>query len=248
MISFNNLGHMGRLGNQMFQYAALKGIASYRRYWYSIPEQNSLIEYFKISPTLPNKNTFTQRESGFGFDQNLFNYCPDDIDLVGYFQTEKYFKHIEEQIRQDFTFHDRIEKVSSHYRKFVFPNTELISLHIRRTDYLSDSKFHCLSLDYYYEALELLPNVPVIIFSDDPEWCKKTFSDRRFVISVSHNPGIDLCLMSLCDYHIIANSSFSWWGSWLSKSQKTIAPKKWFSGELSYWDTTDLYLPEWTTI
>jgi hypothetical protein len=51
--------------------------------------------------------------------------------------------------------------------------------------------------------------------------------------------------MSFCDYHIIANSSFSWWGSWLSNSKKTIAPKKWFSGELKVKDTVDLYLPNW---
>lgn len=248
MISFNNLGHMGRLGNQMFQYAALKGIATHKGYWYSIPEKNSLVEHFKIPPTLSNQNTQSVYEETFEFNENLFNTCPDDIDLIGYFQTEKYFKHIEEQIRQDFTFHDRIVKVCSHYRNSVFPNTELISLHIRRTDYLSDFKFHCLSLDYYQEALKLLPEVPVMIFSDDPEWCKKTFSDRRFVISVSNDVGIDLCLMSLCNYHIIANSSFSWWGSWLARSQKTIAPKNWFEGDLSHSNTKDLYLPEWVTI
>jgi hypothetical protein len=56
--------------------------------------------------------------------------------------------------------------------------------------------------------------------------------------------------MSLCNYHIIANSSFSWWGSWLANSKQTIAPKKWFSpnGSLLNWNTKDLYLPNWITI
>lgn len=239
---------MGRLGNQMFQYASLKGIAKHKNYWYSIPDQNDLKSVFKMPPTLPNNNVASLYVDQISFDQNFFDHCPDDVDLIGYFQTEKYFKHIDQEIRQDFTFHDRILKISSLYRDSVFSRTDLISMHIRRSDYLSDPNFVCLSLEYYEHALSLLPEVPVIIFSDDPLWCKNKFKDQRFIVSVSNDQGIDLCLMSLCNYHIIANSSFSWWGSWLSKSKKTIAPKQWFSGQLSNWDTKDLYLPEWTTI
>lgn len=248
MISFNNIGHMGRLGNQMFQYAGLRGIASHKGYWYSIPRNNSLTECFKIPETLPNQNTKSVSVEKSEFDQNFFDTCPDDVDIVGYFQTEKYFKHIEKEIRQDFTFCDRISHICSHYRKSVFSNTELISLHIRRTDYITDQNFECLSLDYHHNALSLLPDVPVLVISDDPTWCKEQFKDKRFTVSLSNNPYIDLCLMSLCDYHIIANSSFSWWGSWLAKSKKTIAPKKWFCGEFSNWSTQDLYLPGWTIL
>lgn len=248
MISFNNLGYMGRLGNQMFQYAALKGIAHHKGYWYSIPSDTLLNQCFKIPQTLSNTNTKSVRVECYEFDKNFFDHCPDDVDLIGYFQTEKYFKHIEKEVRQDFTFYDRIEKISSHYRKNVFPDTDLISVHIRRSDYLTDSNFNCLSLDYYYQALDLLPEMPTIIFSDDPSWCKDNFTDKRFVVSLSNDSCIDLCIMSLCDYHVIANSSFSWWGSWLAKSKKTIAPQKWFAGEFSNWNTQDLYLPEWVTI
>lgn len=248
MISFNNLGYMGRLGNQMFQYAALRGIASHKGYWYSIPTNTSLMECFKISNTLPNQNHNAISVGGFEFDQEFFNTCPDDVDIVGYFQSEKYFKHIENQIRQDFTFHDRIYGLCSHYRKNKFPNTEVISLHIRRTDYITDPNFECLSLEYYNNALKELPDLPVMVFSDDPAWCKDQFAHKRFTISLSNDPYIDLCLMSMCDYHIIANSSFSWWGSWLGKSKKTIAPRKWFCGEFANWNTEDLYLSGWTIL
>ncbi len=248
MISFNNIGHMGRLGNQMFQYAALKGIATHKGYWYSAPSNISLNECFKIPETLPNQNYQSVNEERFEFDQDFFDNCPDNVDIIGYFQSEKYFKHIEQEIRQDFTFYDMIYDMCSHYRSNVFSNTELISLHIRRTDYLTDSNFDCLSLNYYNNALKLLPNLPVMIFSDDPNWCKEHFSNDRFTISLSDNSRVDLCLMSLCDYHIIANSSFSWWGSWLAKSKKTIAPQKWFSGEFENYNTKDLYLPEWIVI
>jgi hypothetical protein len=248
VISFNNLGHMGRLGNQMFQYASLRGIASHNGYSYSIPKDTSLTECFKISETLHNQNYESISVDRFEFDKNFFDTCPDNVDLLGYFQSEKYFKHIEDKIRQDFTFHDKIDRMCSHYRKYIFPNTELISLHIRRTDYITDANFECLSLEYYNNALELLPNLPVMIFSDDPNWCKDQFNHERFKISLSNDPYIDLCLMSMCDYHIIANSSFSWWGSWLAKSKKTIAPRKWFCGEFSNWNTQDLYLSDWSIL
>ena len=69
----------------------------------------------------------------------------------------------------------------------------------------------------------MLPNLDVIVFSDDPDWCnlKKYFNDR-FSISESNTVDADLCLMSLCKYHIIANSSLSWWGAWLAKSEKLL--------------------------
>jgi hypothetical protein len=248
MISFNNLGHMGRLGNQMFQYASLRGIASHKGYWYSVPKDCCLTECFKIPETLSNQNTRSISIDKFEFDQSFFDTCPDDIDIVGYLQSEKYFRHIEEEIRKDFNFHNRISNICSQYRKNIFQNTEIISIHIRRTDYITDRNFECLSLEYYNNALALLPDLPVIVFSDDPSWCKDQFNHERFTISLSNDPYIDLCLMSMCDYHIIANSSFSWWGSWLSKSKKTIAPRKWFCGEFSNWNTKDLYLSDWTIL
>lgn len=235
---------MGRLGNQMFQYAGLKGIAANNGYWYSVAQNTSLYECFKIPETLPNNNHKIVSVDKFEFDEEFFNDCPDDVDVCGYFQSEKYFNHIEQQIRQDFTFHDRIVEQCLSY-KSALPNTQIISLHIRRSDYISDPNFECLSLDYYRNALKLLPNFPVIVFSDDPEWCKNEFKKDSFIISPFTDPYYDICLMSLCDYHIIANSSFSWWGSWLAKSKQTIAPKKWFAGEFSSFNTQDLYLSNW---
>ena len=247
MISFNNIGYMGKLGNQMFQYAAVKGIATHKGYWYSVPLNTSLSQCFNIPETLPNNNNVVVNIEKFEFDADLFNTCPDDVDVCGYFQSEKYFKHIEQQIRQDFTFHDRILEECLSYKN-NFKHTKIISLHIRRGDYISDPNFECLSLDYYWNALKLLPNFPVIVFSDDPEWCKNVFKTDSFIISPFEDPFYDICLMSLCDYHIIANSSFSWWGSWLANSKQTIAPKKWFAGEFLNWNTKDLYLPNWITI
>jgi hypothetical protein len=245
MISFSNLGSLGRLGNQMFQYAALKGLAEHHQVPYNLPLNAPLYNCFKI-PKVCQKVIEPQiMERFYEFDKELFYHSQGD--LYGYFQTEKYFSHIEDDIRKDFRFCDIIYNTCIHYRTHTLPK-EVIALHIRRGDYLTDPNFVLLDLDYYMNALEYFPDLEVMIVSDDIEWCKKQFKSQRFRFSLSNNPFIDLCLMSLCDYHIISNSSFSWWGSWLAKSKKTIAPKKWFGGDYSLWNTKDLYRKDWIII
>ena len=105
-------------------------------------------------------------------------------------------------------------------------------------------------IEYYEEALKRFPNVTVLVFSDDSDWCfnQELFDDDKFLVSQSSDPDFDMCLMSLCKYHIIANSSFSWWGAWLSKSDNVIAPKNWFGPSLSQHDTSDLYLDVWEVL
>lgn len=248
MISFNNLGHMGRLGNQMFQYASLRGIAAKHGYQYSVPSNVSLFECFNLPVTESNNNQRSINVEKYEFDENVFENCPDNVDLVGYFQTEKYFQNIEDQIRDLYRFKEKVSSICRHYIQQIYSN-EVIALHIRRTDYLTDTSFHVLDLDHYHNALELFDkDLPVLVISDDPEWCKEHFKEKRFRISLTKNPQMDLCLMTMCSHHIIANSSFGWWGSWLAKSKQTVASKKWFAGNLSHWNTKDLYLPEWITI
>ena len=266
MISFNNLGNLGRLGNQMFQYASLRGIAANRGLEFCIPPQHS----FGVSdPNVKNCSTnihtafnlkkYNQflepnrmvEESGFYFDQYLFNNCEDNVDLYGYFQSEKYFKHIEDEIRKDFTFSQELVNQCFEFIKGIDSNGEVISLHIRRGDYLQLQSYHPTPpIEYYEEALKRFPNVHVIIFSDDSDWCfnQNLFDDDRFMVSQGSEPDFDMCLMTLCKYHIIANSSFSWWGAWLAKSDHVIAPKNWFGPSLPQHDTLDLYLEGWEVL
>jgi hypothetical protein len=184
-------------------------------------------------------------EKSFTFDEKLFENCSDNVNLYGFFQTEKYFKHIEQQIREDFIFVNDIWNPC----KEMFTFDETISLHIRRSDYVQKQNYHPLcTLEYYEEALKKLPqDIPVLIFSDDTEWCKKQdlFQPDRFLISESDNNLVDMCLMTMCTYHIIANSSFSWWGAWLADSKKVIAPKVWFGPELFHQNTSDLIPKHW---
>jgi len=262
MISFNQLGNLGRLGNQMFQYASLRGIAANKGFDFCIPPQHA---FGKTDPNVKNcstnihtafdlskcnkflKSNKVVEESAYRFDEYLFNNCEDNIDLCGYFQSEKYFKHIEDEIRKDFTF--KLDVIES--CKEILDNQEYISLHVRRSDYLHLQSFHPVPpIEYYIEALKKLPDLPVFIFSDDPEWCsiRSEFDSDRFLISESNPADFDMCLMSMCKYHIIANSSFSWWGAWLAKSEKVIAPKIWFGPSLIEHDTSDLYCEGWETL
>ncbi len=265
MLSFNNLGNLGRLANQMFQYASLKGIARKNGYEFCIPSKDlfgisdlnvrssdcTIHDCFDLSNIHQEiiKQPLLQ-EKGFGFDEQFLSNCPDNVDLFGYYQSEKYFKHIEDEIRKDFTFKQEVLDLSLDFFK-NFENTKVISLHIRRGDYVVNSNHPVQTIEYYEKALEYFDDtLPVLVFSDDSEWCKQQelFIPDRFMISEENSTDADLCLMSLCKYHIIANSSYSWWGSWLAKSQRTIAPKKWFDGDCINHSTQDLYCSDWIII
>ena len=114
MIGFNHLGKIGRLGNQMFQYAALRGIADKHGYDFTIPDSNfedewnehQLFDVFKL-PNLKNRGMIDAQyvqENQFHFNQELFDTCPDNVSIYGFFQTEKYFSHIADSIKEDFKF------------------------------------------------------------------------------------------------------------------------------------------------
>ena len=277
MIGFDHIGTMGRLGNQMFQYAALKGIAAHRGYEYTIHPENpriqidnyGLIEAFELSDNKKIGWLNTQydiiAEKHFHFDEDLFNTFPDGSGLYGFFQSEKYFKHIEDEIREDFTFKKEWLEPCEEFRKDL--GDEVIFLHVRRGDpNLADKRgfkwayTQCSSqhppqpLEYYEKALkEFDDDMPVVVFSDSIDWVKEQdlFKPDRFMISEQTDkfsdgalvPYIDLCLMTLCDHAIIANSSMSWWGAWLIQNEykKVVAPKMWFGPAYADKDTKDLY-------
>jgi hypothetical protein len=245
----------------MFQYASLKGISNKNGYKFCIPPKQvfgnrdsmvkkdmNLYDIFDIESKniIKLTNNTVLQERSFGFDDDLFNNFPDNVDLNGYYQTERYFKHIEDEIRKDFSFSEGLESECKEFIDTI--GSEIISLHIRRGDYVINPNHPVQPIEYYKKALELLPSdLPILVFSDDFKWCKdeEFFDDDRFLISTDSSVDVDLCLMSLCDYHIIANSSFSWWGSWLAKSKKTIAPKNWFDGSCINYITEDIYCSDW---
>lgn len=267
MIGFNHLGRLGRLGNQMFQYASLRGIAANNGHNFCFPYhkkavddgignmlRTELFDCFQMSSVsdlniqLIDEDRPYRQESGFEFDEELFNNCSDWVSLYGFFQTEKYFKNVESVIRQDFQFKNEISDPCTE----MIGDDQYIALHIRRTDYLINAANHNnLSLEYYESALSKFEkDARVIVFSDDPNWCKEQelFSDDRFLVSENTSGHIDLCLMSMCTDFIIANSTFSWWGAWLANKGKVIAPKNWFGPALKDKNTKDIYPEKWEIV
>ena len=181
------------------------------------------------------------------------------IYLNGYWQSEKYFKNIRKTIIKDFQLRKPlIKKNKSWARKINTSNS--IGIHVRRGDYITDqktNKYHGIcGINYYKKSINLIKNRiknPIFfIFSDDYKWVKKKFSFLGnyafFINNNNNNPPIDIKLMSLCKHNIIANSSFSWWGSWLNtnKDKIVIAPKEWFQDKKV--KSQDIIPSNWTKI
>ena len=285
MIGYDRLGTNGRLGNQMFQYASLRGIAANNNLEFCIPPENTpthanygLFDCFKL-PHVKHKKLIGPRgavfsahpdsldEPGFEFDEKLFNDCPDNVNIDGYRQSEKYFKHIEDSLREDYTFKDEIYDSCKEYMDQFKGDISL--LHIRRGDNVGRPDWYPMPTIEHFKYLldKYFPDNPILICSDDLEWVKQQelFSNDRFHLSetrlyysnqvmngtggmeTSLVPYYDLCMMTMCNGAIIANSSLSWWGAWLQKNRTrpVIAQDPWFGERLSFNNLKDLIPESW---
>lgn len=262
MITFNVMGRYGRLGNQMFQYATLYAIAKTRGYEFGVPykvkSENSYLN-FSLDQCFPNlsakdssdvQSMHRAQERQFQYNAGIFG-IPDNTDIVGYFQSEKYFKDYRNDLLKEFRFNDKIIEEAGNVRSIT--KDPVISVHMRIGDYkMLDGKHPMMTKEYYVEALEKLPkDLLIIVFSDEPQGAYEIFKDmqRPFAITEPKDQFTDMCTMTMCNYHIIANSSYSWWGAWLSNSIKVIAPHNWFGTDESMpknW--SDIYCEGWEII
>ena len=173
------------------------------------------------------------------------------IHLIGHFQSIKYFNKHKTEIRNSLNLRE-IQKMLKvkHYENLIYSVANTVSVHFRRTDFVKD-KFGevagCeLPLTYYYESIKILGQIlkefSLIIFSDDIQWVKANFKfevpiyyvEEEFD-AVNDNGVADLYLMSKCNNHIIANSTFSWWGAFLNSNlEKIVVSPKWWVLE-KYW-------------
>ena len=164
----------------------------------------------------------------------------DDAYLDGYWQSEKYFSDIQDVIRKEFTVKNKPDPINESYLGEI-KDCESVSVHVRRGDYVSNpttNQVHgFLGLEYYQKAmntmLEKIDTPHFFVFSDDPEWAEKNLTTDAPTTYVKHNGTKnyeDMRLMNTCKHHIIANSSFSWWGAWLASNENkiVIGPSRWF--------------------
>jgi len=171
--------------------------------------------------------------------------------LDGYFQCEKYFISVINELHSEFTLREVYLLPIAHILNQIQSNQPSISIHIRRGDYVNNLRmrhiYDVCTLDYYTRATQELlrryPNARLFIFSDDIEWVKNNMpafqkttlvSGMKTISGQKLRPSQELFLMSQCDHHIIANSTFSWWGAYLNTSltKVVIAPNLWNKSKL----------------
>lgn len=230
----------GGLGNRLFQRAAAIGYA----------EKHAL--QYDLSKHIPkSNNTFPIRECGHHYQDLQYEIIIrwSNIILDGYWQSEKYFAHCREEVLRAFAFN-------------WTPKPGCCSIHVRRGDYLKyPDKHPVITTEYLDQAISYIcQNTGVnnfLVFSDDIPHCKEWISSRlyygcHFEYSEGRTEQEDLELMSGCEHHIISNSTFSWWASWLGQNpdKVVISPSKdnWFGPGNKHLDTSDLIPESWIQI
>jgi hypothetical protein len=197
---------------------------------------------YNIERKLIEKYPFINRHLIVEHPTLILNNCQliDNCYYDGYWQTENYFKPIENQLKNELNLNLNLNKTNNLLEKAI-RETLSVSLHIRRSDYISikanSSIFSECSLTYYKTAIDFFKrklNNPIFyVFSDDIAWAKQNFKGDSFriVAGNENNPHADMLLMGNCKHNIIANSSFSWWAAWLNKNKNKIiiAPKNWYN-------------------
>jgi hypothetical protein len=253
----------GGIGNQMFQWAYGRYLSiKYQKQFYvdksfySNQQGNNVVRRFELEKFnfKPIDISETKIETNLKFFRVLDDFKFKEISissdfnyyLDGYWQSEKYFIDIKDKLLLDFSPSVEIEnKLKSNFLG------KTVSLHIRRTDYVTSNGYHPVqNLDYYNKALESLGAYDrLIIFSDDVNWCKLNLKFNNMIFCEIENDLHQLWLMSLCHDNIIANSTFSWWAAWLNKNpnKKVIAPKLWF-GQQTNIDSSDIIPDSWIKI
>lgn len=245
-ITYRKLGYYGRLGNQMFQVASSIGIASANKMQYGFPEWANhdakerfgseedieVGKWFKPLPSVPEGN-YQSLNLPWGYNVVKLDKSR-SYDIEGHMQSERYFTQCSGLIKELFTLEGQ--------------PTEQVAVHIRMGDYCHSNDYHPVcDYAYYQAAIDFIGrDREYIVFSDEPDKAAKMFPDWEIDRSDTKEA---LRRMMWCKDFVIANSTFSWWGSWLgwSKDKKIVAPKRWFGG-LAGIDAKDIYTQNMTVI
>jgi hypothetical protein len=240
IITNAGIGYNGRLGNQLFQFASLYGIARRCGLEVALPFSNMLERLetgadglerpvkFNLPDIFEGVGEFvdlniirghfrTLSEQSFTYDSYLMTECVahGNINLHGYFQSPMYFDAYREDLLDILEFNHELINFKR--------GKPLVSIHVRRGDYLALQNNHPVcSHEYYDTAINYFDGCNFMFFSDDIGWCKENFVGPQFLFSEGFSESEDLQRMRLCDHNIIANSTFSWWGAYLNKNKSAV--------------------------
>ncbi len=215
--------------------------------------------YEHLQSLLPYHRRSTLSEQRvFVYDPKVFK-CRRQVHLIGYWQNEKYFRHIRQILLDELDLKTELCEADLDVAQQIRV-TEAVSLHVRRTDYVTNPRTHRIhgtcGTDYYTQAIAWVcqnTSAPTFfVFSDDIEWAKANLQIEQAHRYIDHNGAQadfrDLWLLRQCRHHIIANSTFSWWGAWLGEhpAKMVVAPRRWF--RCSKDDARDLIPSTWKTL
>lgn len=251
----------GGLGNMMFQIASAYATSIRDEKCFYCDVNMHIIPHKHYSYYIDNifrKVTFQDKENiNFYYSEPNFSFSgipshQGNVEISGYFQSEKYFINSRNEILELFEPDEKTKiKIDSFFEQFKEIPT--CSIHVRRGDYINAQNYHCLQeLEYYKNSINLIgDNNHFLIFSDDISWCIENFSflkEKTFISSFLDYE--QLYLMSLCNHNIITNSTYSWWGAWLNKNEnkKVVSPKNWFGPANQHLETKDVYCQDWYII
>jgi hypothetical protein len=205
-------------------------------------------------------NTAIWQEPAFNYAEITDNRA---VDLRGYFQSERYFLDGAPLVRRLFSPRPEIARRVETILRQLENRRPLCSVHVRRGDYLEGNAYVRLAENGYYDRTIRFfpPNTTFVVCSDNLEFCRRKFCGPSFVFIDGVLPIVDLLVMSGCDAHIVANSTFSWWSAWLdAREDKTVlAPRRWFGSDHNdssqpfragppysgFFDETDLFPESW---
>ncbi len=249
-VVFSKLGQLGRMGNQLWQISATVGYARQYGMDWAIPNWE-YAQHFK--------GTFNQSQTLRAFPvwkERTFHYSKiprhNNIDIYGYFQSRKYFQHCENEIKKMFQPNDAIQAILD--KTPIEDNS--CAIHIRRGDYVNLQDYHrLLPIEYYKNAVESVKADSYTILCEDADYVKEFISNLGLTNARHQHSGNDLLDWFIARQHknhIIANSSYSWWFSYLSdkEGKRVFAPKKelWFGDAYKQNNVNDLYLDSWEII
>lgn len=236
-VTKTNLSHP-KFGSQMSQYAGMLSVAKHLNAEPVLFSQHlgtyrgvRLFGAFDLDVKIvdgPMSNFHSYKVPDVVCDHNVFNLDPNiNWDLGGWFHVYQYWHMHEDYIKSVFTFKNEIQEQAARNINHVRGNEDVpvVAMHFRRGDYLREASLN-LSLEYYNNALQAMTNsignFKLLVFSDEIDWCKSSLQYDNMVFSEGNTNYIDMCMMSLCDHNIIANSSFSWWGAYLNKNTNKV--------------------------
>lgn len=254
MITYRKLGKAGRLGNQLWQIASTLGIAHSMGEKVSLPKWD-YAPYFCV----PNELFSGAPRDAVDADQtNLVNHI--DSRERMYLQDFRLWSGIEDRIREYFQPSQKALAELQNYPEFWNLEPPVLSIHVRRGDYLEHPDHFPLPTERYFNlAQKSLHSNSTVIFSDDIPWCREFFGKIPLYFEGTPRPiegyyvapikdWVDLQLMMFCDYHIIANSTYSWWGAYLSDDSSPIYPKPWWGKKLRHINSALMFPSGWTEI